>query len=723
MATKTFEELKQLAIQIRDEKTNKQNTATRVGTAMLEHINKLEQDYYDKNQTDEELKEQDDKLTELDNRIDYVEKYENYISVFEYPVTTIRVKDVIVNNEILLTENGETEQSDEYYTSDYIEVTNEYIISGVWIFPLMEKYCGIALYDEEKRFIIALGGDAYSNTLEDTSLQKYKDVKYLRFTFQGDKETSEFRYSRRILVKDKLKELEYPVFKTERLDGSIITPNNLVLKNNGLTEESSGLYTSDYIEVNKDTIVRGKWVWPLVYSFAGIVLYNKIKQVIYATGGVGSNGIVNAVRLCDLTDNADISYMRVCLNVENNEDDFYFEYTINDKIINKIENIAYTNEINVGVGKDYESIEEALESIVNPSEKNRYKIIVNEGEYNLDTSRYNCYPTRDYTTIEGVNRDKVIVKAIFSTTDYDSQKNTFDVIPASNTFHYTAFKNMTIICQGGKCPIHIDNPNNAGATIDIDNCILIDLNTNNMNKIPLYEGVYGAGGINCGICNKTIININRCIANGGIYAHSYTGDKIGQAVFYIKNSFFKDTTIGAIGATMVPTKRNKYILEDCTARNVYIENTSNKEWDIISKGRNNIGYYGRILPTTTSEVEVFCKDIQKFVYNNSDEIISYGELLEYQNIFGQSPMGIFVAKANNGIFAGMAMQTIKPKSFGIMQHKGIIDIGEISDVTIGDKLKLQDGKIIKSENDEYIGRYEGIDMYKKYMMYIDSVVE
>lgn len=69
MATKTFEELKQLAIQIRDEKTNKQNTATRVGTAMLEHINKLEQDYYDKTQTDEELKERDDKLTELDSKL------------------------------------------------------------------------------------------------------------------------------------------------------------------------------------------------------------------------------------------------------------------------------------------------------------------------------------------------------------------------------------------------------------------------------------------------------------------------------------------------------------------------------------------------------------------------------------------------------------------------------------------------------------------------------
>ena len=84
MATKTFEELKQLAIQIRDEKTNKQNTATRIGTQMLEHLNKLEQDYYDKTVTDEELKQRDEKLTELsslsciapllDMYIDYTKK-------------------------------------------------------------------------------------------------------------------------------------------------------------------------------------------------------------------------------------------------------------------------------------------------------------------------------------------------------------------------------------------------------------------------------------------------------------------------------------------------------------------------------------------------------------------------------------------------------------------------------------------------------------------------
>ena len=52
MATKTFEELKQMAIQIRDEKANKQNTATRIGTQMVEHLNKLEQDFLDKDTTE-----------------------------------------------------------------------------------------------------------------------------------------------------------------------------------------------------------------------------------------------------------------------------------------------------------------------------------------------------------------------------------------------------------------------------------------------------------------------------------------------------------------------------------------------------------------------------------------------------------------------------------------------------------------------------------------------
>lgn len=66
MATKTFEELKQMAIQIRDEKTNKQNTATRIGTQMVEHLNKLEQEYYNKENIDEQKEQTDAKFSELE---------------------------------------------------------------------------------------------------------------------------------------------------------------------------------------------------------------------------------------------------------------------------------------------------------------------------------------------------------------------------------------------------------------------------------------------------------------------------------------------------------------------------------------------------------------------------------------------------------------------------------------------------------------------------------
>lgn len=77
MATKTFEELKQMAIQIRDEKANKQNTATRIGTQMLEHLNKLEQEYYNKENIDEQKEQTDAKFSELESKID-----RNAINIF-----------------------------------------------------------------------------------------------------------------------------------------------------------------------------------------------------------------------------------------------------------------------------------------------------------------------------------------------------------------------------------------------------------------------------------------------------------------------------------------------------------------------------------------------------------------------------------------------------------------------------------------------------------------
>ena len=85
MATKTFEELKQLAIQIRDEKTNKQNTATRVGTEMLEHLNKLEQDYYDKTTINNRTSEYNVSLNHPTSGLSGSNKYDLLSAIAQVP--------------------------------------------------------------------------------------------------------------------------------------------------------------------------------------------------------------------------------------------------------------------------------------------------------------------------------------------------------------------------------------------------------------------------------------------------------------------------------------------------------------------------------------------------------------------------------------------------------------------------------------------------------------
>lgn len=172
MATKTFEELKQLAIQIRDEKTNKQNTATRVGTAMLEHINKLEQDYYDKNQTDEELKERDDKLTELEIIIPAVEYLiENKGAVIE----SINCKSKYFIN----SQTGEEmyNSSSNVLLTDYIDINS---LQGKVILGVISQSGvaqGINYYDDNKSYIKT---SIFNSLCIVDLLPKPENAKYIR---------------------------------------------------------------------------------------------------------------------------------------------------------------------------------------------------------------------------------------------------------------------------------------------------------------------------------------------------------------------------------------------------------------------------------------------------------------------------------------------------------------------------------------------------------------
>ena len=106
MATKTFEELKQLAIQIRDEKTNKQNTATRIGTQMLEHLEKLEQDYYDKTTINNRTSEYNVSINHPTSGISGGNKYDLASAIGQVPAE-LRTAGLTVS---FLNESGDTEK-------------------------------------------------------------------------------------------------------------------------------------------------------------------------------------------------------------------------------------------------------------------------------------------------------------------------------------------------------------------------------------------------------------------------------------------------------------------------------------------------------------------------------------------------------------------------------------------------------------------------------------
>lgn len=155
MATKTFEELKQLAIQIRDEKTNKQNTATRIGTQMLEHLDKLEQDYYDKTATDEELKERDEKLTELDNEKVGNKSISN--SLYDKNNNQVLPYNIDRENGIYIHGGGEYGYGATYAITDYFPVIGIANIKWNGYLPIAAvNVAALVFYDYKKSFLSSI---------------------------------------------------------------------------------------------------------------------------------------------------------------------------------------------------------------------------------------------------------------------------------------------------------------------------------------------------------------------------------------------------------------------------------------------------------------------------------------------------------------------------------------------------------------------------------------
>ena len=296
MATKTFEELKQLAIQIRDEKTNKQNTATRVGTAMLEHINKLEQDYYDKTQTDEELKERDDKLTELEKKeyLNLLKTNNTYTNINGITTESNFSYIILTKGKYLYKYRDEVKEDNKWsYTEDYIDIKKGDDLFVKTSNMVGENAC-LMFYDINKQAILEEYVDSFNiNTETDISSLIPDNAYFLRVSCLVD-DMLNFNIS--------IKHKSVGIYKsiddikaiiggektiTENVD-ELIKDNTAIRYNTGKYEERTGWKSSDlhYIIGDKINIKASNGG-----GIFGVAFYEKNDVNTYINGVSNTDGV------------------------------------------------------------------------------------------------------------------------------------------------------------------------------------------------------------------------------------------------------------------------------------------------------------------------------------------------------------------------------------------------------------------------------------------------
>ena len=405
----------------------------------------------------------------------------------------------------------------------------------------------------------------------------------------------------------------------------------------------------------------------------------------------------------------------------------------NDSVIDKLRSNGLTDYVEhvvtVGVSGDYTSLTDALNNITDNSKNNRYVVKILEGTYNLPSTERH-FGLKNYVRIVGVDKYKCIVKNEYSDTVYDDSRNTFDAGHYTENIEYASIENLTIICKGGKAPIHIDCSNHVG-TIEVKNCILYDMNLLSMTNLPIRSNNYNAGGINVGMRGGRTVNVCDTISNGTIYAHN-AAKQSEPCYFNVQNSQFVCTTWGDLGSTQadeasftnchfndfyfgcsagITSTKVKTILRNNDIKTITSYGTDWRDGDMFGGWKQVFG----------GKCEVIEDNIHVQVFNNSSTKINAGSLVQLVNIRGTNANGIHVKEYDNGLLFGYAMEDIDPNSFGLVQYRNDVEIPLIDGISVGDEIEYSNGTYKKKTSGKTVGFYLGSAPYFRYKMRLNVI--
>ncbi len=539
------------------------------------------------------------------------------------------------------------------------------------------------------------------------------DVGFVRFSFVGDLSNCQqkpvYAYSNHIVFpsvvsSSDLFESTNDLHKININNYNYAGAQTTIKSSSAVNHYDANSYTFQF-DITPD--VREKITVPRIYAKnAGKVLF------------LNSNADYCAYSYKEFNDNAtiiipeDAAYVRFSFPspngmINSNNDPVYI--LISEPVVKK-----YTVG---GENGTFSGIKEALDHVYYNDVHDattRVEIHVAPGTYEISDVKYLGF--LNYVDIIGDDPTTTIVKHIASTTVYDDTKAGFDPAYYPNQKIYNAtIKNLTIITEGCKCPIHIDGNNIVnGGKITIENCVLIDQNGAQMSLANIDDNALYAGGVNCGLGNGQTVIVKNCFSNGIIYAHNQ-GGSTAPSTFIIDGCVAR---YSMIGCAFISDIKDNYIIKDTTLDYLKIQrlyctkNVYNVK--LINNHVNFVCAPYQYQPYATFDVlfngkcGIYEGSCLCFAFNDSDYAISRGDFVEYVSDGNDRGLKapLFVKKATGNNFAGMAMEDIAAKSIGLVQYRGKFSIPAIVGANNGDFVDFVNGGfVLHASGNTPIGRY------------------
>lgn len=343
-----------------------------------------------------------------------------------------------------------------------------------------------------------------------------------------------------------------------------------------------------------------------------------------------------------------------------------------------------TNLIKVGTSGDFNNIQDAINSISDNSESNRYLILVSEGTYDISNAGISYLPIKPYVTIKGVDKSKCIIK--FQLQEKDAYKNVFQ-----NSDDYikgdAEICNFTLITENIKGGLHLDDARWNGKIyfhdIDIDDISGEEVFDESLDYYWYFRTSVGAVNLATHIGQKIVIeNVN---TNGYIYSHSNTNaindlDNENGGEFIVRNCICDWIGVYGNGDAV----RKNCVIEGNKCQHITISfsnahnlnfmcwNTklNNNETDFVAMqylpyGGANLEHMQNLADSYYGNYPNADPNLHKVVQNKTGSDIPLGTKVKFTDYRNR-----YIAVTSGEDYDAVTCETIKNNWYGIVQYGG-----------------------------------------------------